>query len=93
MIDRYYVLKDPDAVLDYGFNWSDWLGDEGDVLTASSWTVDSGITVDSESNDTTTTTIWLSGGTVGERYSCVNSIETADGREDDRTIEVIVVQR
>jgi len=42
-------LKDPDAVLDYGFDWSDWLAD-GETISTSTWTVETGITKDSDSN-------------------------------------------
>jgi hypothetical protein len=84
-------IKDPDAVLDYTIDWSDWLG--ADTISTSAWTVPTGITEDSDSNTTTTTTVWLSGGTAGTRYSVVNSIVTAAGREEDRTIYVTIQQR
>jgi hypothetical protein len=83
--------KDPQAVLDYGIDWSDWLG--ADTISASTWTVPSGITKDSDTNTTTTTTIWLSGGTVDTDYELVNHITTAGAREDDRTITIRVRQR
>ena len=56
-----HFVKDPDEVLDYSIDWSTWL--DSDTISSSSWTVESGITKDSDSNDTTSTTIWLSGGT------------------------------
>ena len=80
--------KDPEAVLDYQVDWSDWLGT--DTIAASTWTVPSGITKDSDTNTTTTATFWLSGGTAGENYKLVNHIVTVGGREDDRTITVQV---
>ena len=82
-------IKDPQAVLDYGFDWSDWL-DTGDTLSASTWTVPTGITKDSDSNTTTTTTIWLSGGTVGKTYKITNRITTVGGRGTDRSLYVKV---
>lgn len=84
-------LKDPDAVLDYQIDWSNWLDD--DTISTSSWTVPTGITRDSDTNDTTTATIWLSGGTAGTSYSVVNHIVTADGREEDRTITIKCMER
>ena len=86
--------KDPDAVLDYSIDWSDWLtGSE--VITVSTWTVPSGITKDSDSNDDTQTVIWLSGGTAGNSYTIVNHIETDSSpiRKDDRSISVYIVER
>lgn len=80
--------KDPDAVLDFSIDWTAWLN--GDTITASTWDVPDGITEDSSSNDTTGTTIWLSGGTAGEIYELTNHVTTADGRENDATIKVMV---
>lgn len=83
--------KDPDAVLDYGFDWTSWL--DGDTISTSAWSADAGITVDSDSNNTTSTTVWLSGGTAGTTYEVTNQITTAAGRTDDRTIRIKVVER
>lgn len=80
--------KDPDARKDYGFDWTDWL--DGDTISASSWTVPSGITNYSESNTTTGTTIWLSGGTQGEDYIVTNQITTAGGVIEQRSLKIQV---
>ena len=66
-------IKDPESVLDYGFDWSDWL-DTDDTVSTSTWKVPTGITEDSDTNTTTTTMIWLSGGTVGSQYKITNRI-------------------
>lgn len=84
------ITKDPNAVLDYRFNWADWLAEVGDTISASTWTPDTGITKDSSANTTTTATVWLSGGTAGQSYEVVNHITTAGGRQDDRTLLVRV---
>lgn len=86
-------LKDPAAVLDYELDWSTWLATVSDTIATSTWTADTGITVDDESNTTTTATVWLSGGTAGVTYSLVNRITTAGGRTDERTITVAVRER
>lgn len=85
-------LKDPDAVLDYGLDWSSWLSD-GETISASNWTVPTGLTKDSQSSTGTDTTVWLSGGTVGLSYEVTNRISTNQGRTDDRTIQIAVRQR
>lgn len=82
-------IKDPSAVLDYGFDWTDWL--DGDTIATSTWTAPTGLTVASHSNTTTTTLAWLSGGTAGQVYSVVNRVVTAGGRTDDRS-HIIAVQ-
>lgn len=78
------LVKDPEAVLDYGFDWSDWLAD-GETITDSTWSVSAGLTKDSDSFNDTATTIWLSGGTAGSSYTITNHITTSAGREDDRS--------
>lgn len=83
--------KDPDAVLPYYIDWSEWLED-GDTIAASDWTVD-GCTKDSSTFNDTITTIVVSGGTVGVAASAINHITTANGYEDDRTITFEMVER
>ncbi len=84
------MLKDPNAVLEYGVDWSKWLGD--DTITNATWDV-TGADVDSESFDDTTTTVWLSGGITGAPIKATNHIVTAGGREDDRTLTISVRER
>lgn len=83
--------KDPNSVLPYTVDWSDWLG--ADTISTSAWTVPSGITQVSTSNTTTVATILLSGGTSGDSYSLTNRITTAAGLTDDRTIRINVLER
>ena len=84
--------KDPDSVLDYTLDWgTDWL--DGDTISTSTWSVPAGITMDSEVETATTTTIWVSGGTADQEYELTNQIVTAGGRTADRTILICVVER
>lgn len=83
--------KDPQAVLDYKVDWSDWL--DTDTIVTSDWTVPTGLTLELETNTTTIATAWLSGGTVATSYNVTNEITTADGRTDDRTITIKVKER
>ena len=84
--------KDPDAVLDWVWDWNEWL-DDGETISNSQFIVSVGITVDSESNTTKTSTVWLSGGTAGQVYQVTNRIATSGGRTDDRSITIRVVER
>lgn len=70
-------VKSPTAVLDFGFDWTDWL-DSGETIEASSWSVPSGLTNAGETFSTTQTKIWLSGGTAGTEYTVTNTIETTE---------------
>lgn len=93
--------KDPDAVLDYGFDWgadgNGWLN-EGDTIATSTWSLtheddDGELVVDSDSKDDETTAAVVSGGTLGRTYWLTNHIVTAAGLEDDRTIEITIQER
>lgn len=86
------VEKDVNAVLDYRFDWSDWL-QTGETISTSSWTTASGITLSTASATTTTATMWLSSGVNGVSYDLVNRIITSSGRTDDRTIRIEVTER
>lgn len=89
------LTKDPEAVLDYAIDWDvtgdSWLS--GDTISSVTWTVPTGLTKGSESNTTTTATVWLSGGTAGSIYSISCKIVTAGGRTDERTFKLKVEER
>ena len=98
-------IKDPNAVLDYKFDWapltngaeggtSDWLA-SGETISARTITVSTGLTKDSDSlTDTNTSvTVWLSGGTDGQNYTVACKIVTSDSRTDERTITIFVRER
>lgn len=84
--------KDPDAALDYTRDWTDFL--DGDTLATSTWLVPAGLTIGTgdkaPTHDTTSATVWLSGGTPGRSYVVINRITTAAGRTDDRSIQLII---
>lgn len=77
--------KDPDDVLDYQVDWSGRLP-TGDTISTSTWIVPAGLTKDSDSTSTKTTTIWLSGGTAGSTYSVTNRVVTTGGRTMDASV-------
>lgn len=73
---------------DYQIDWSAYIGD--DTISTSTWTVPAGITKVSDTNTTTTTTIWVSGGTGGNTYRLDNEIVTAAGRTYKRSLRIRV---
>jgi hypothetical protein len=85
------TTQDPSAVLDWGMSWSSWLGT--DTITTSTWTVQTGLTKGADTHDATTTTVWLSGGTLGTRYAVTNRVVTAGGRTDERTFHITIKDR
>lgn len=83
---------DPDAVLDYAFDWSAWLA-ASETIASFTVTVPDGLELDSSDEATGIVTAWLSGGDDGSAYSVTCHIVTNQGREDDRTIRLRVRER
>jgi len=110
--DRY--TQDPDARLDYTWDWSSWLQADDTILTATvtaelkkeedelywhyqpqaaEFIDDVPMLVEDVTFTTTHVTAWLSGGTLDRRYDAVCSIETSDGRKNDKTTIIKVKER
>lgn len=84
-----YFEKDPNTVADYQIDWSTLLG--ADTISGTPvWTVPTGLTKDSQSNTTTTSTIWLSAGVAGVTYTVSCRITTAAGRTFDEDLIISV---
>jgi len=92
------IRKDPDAVLDFIFNWNKaddpWL-QSGETITSHVITVETGLTLDSSSENGGVVTAWLSGGTAGELYDVACLIKTSNvpERTDERTIRISCEER
>ena len=85
-------LHDPDAVLDYTFDWSTWLA-SGETIASASVSVSDGLTVESTTTGTDAVTIRIStDGTLGPRtITC--SVVSNVGQEDDWTTQLNVIQK
>lgn len=97
------IVKDPHAVLDYVWDWKantngsdtsidDWL-QSGETISDRDVTVDTGLTLDSDSTTSGKVTVWLSGGTAGVTYTVAVKITTSLGRIDERSIRIRVLNR
>lgn len=90
------IVKDPNAVLDYTLDWTEWLEPLTDTIASVSVAV-SGVTLDHTTNNATSVTIWVSGGTVGTPGSARVRITTvgtgARPRTDDRTVYFKIKER
>lgn len=95
--------KDPDATLDYTFDWkassngtgsSDWL-ESGESISTATVTVPSGLTKDSQAVGSGAVTVWISGGTAGESYKvlCQITTDNSPARTDERSIIINVKER
>ena len=91
-----FLLKDPDARLDYAVDWGpQYL--ELDTLVASSWSVlldeVGGAVVASSRFDDRTATVQVDGGVAGRIYRLTNHVTTASGLQDSRSIMLRVEKR
>ena len=87
--------KDPAATLDFAFDWTDNLAD-GDTITAATVTSDlNDLTIEPAtiSDDGRLVTVWISGGTTGTYPRITCHITTAQGRVDERTKRLGIVER
>jgi hypothetical protein len=84
--------KDPNDVDAFQIDWSERLSSET-ISTSVFTSTPTGLTHDSTSNTTTTTTLWLSGGTDGVIYEITNRITTTAGRTLDQTVRLRVKSR
>ncbi len=87
--ERVFIEKDPQAVLDYTFLWSEWLP-SGDTIQSHSTIIESGTgEVFSATVDRGNTVVaWVRGGTVGETMKLRCRISTAGGRIEDRSVYI-----
>lgn len=85
-------IHDPQATLVYGFDWVDWLAD-GDSIVASTWAGEAGITIGASEIDGTETRVLISGGTDRRKYLVTNSVVSAAGARDDRSMRIMVWQK
>lgn len=86
------IKKDPNAVLDYSIDLTDWLTAVSDTLQTLSVTGD-GVVIDSSSIAGSLVTAWISGGTAGATATATFRFTTVDGRTDDRTIWLKIKER
>ena len=85
-------VKDPNANLDFQWDWSDWL-EVGETISSYVLTVPAGLTLGTNSNTSSTVTAFLSGGTVDTGYQVQCRITTNQSRTDDRSIYINVRER
>jgi hypothetical protein len=80
--------KDPSAILDYYVDWTAWLG--ADTITLSTWAKTGDITLGSGMSLGALQGIWVSGGTVHTHAVLTNHIVTTAGRQDERSMVLVL---
>ncbi len=81
--------KDPDSDLDFKADWTAWLA-AGEEISASTWVIPDGLNSHDPDHDTTSATVWLTGGTLRAMYEVVNRITTNQGRIEDQTLNIYI---
>lgn len=84
--------KDPDATLDYTFDWTRWLS-TGEAIVTHQIIAPSGVNVGATVADAEMVTAWISGGTNGNNYIVTCRVTTDQGRTDDRSIILQVLDK
>lgn len=98
-----YHLIDPQEVLDYTFDWSNFLDDAGspsDTISTSSWAITpqepgspSEPVLSGNSNTVNMATVFVAGCGAGGLYQRTNTVVTAQGRTAERSITLRCEQR
>lgn len=84
-----YVLKSPNGVYNFTFDWSDLIGTA--TINTSTWvSTPSGLTMGTTSINGQTTTAYASSGTAGVNYSVVNRITTDAGATEEKSFDLKV---
>jgi hypothetical protein len=96
------IIKDPDSSLDYSLAWTDRLA-SGVTISSATWAVPAGLTKVSEQVNGapvvangrtfpigTVAVVRISGGTIGERYTCVCHAILSSAEVDEQSIIIDV---
>lgn len=85
---------DPNAKLDFGFIWTNWLATD-ETISTSTWaaTPAIGITLYDDAEANGITVVWLKDIVKDVIHRITNSIVTSAGREEDRSLYVKGIER
>ncbi|MFA6213553.1 MAG: hypothetical protein WC714_29215 [Candidatus Obscuribacterales bacterium] len=81
--------KDPSAIKDYGFDWSAWMS-SGDVTSSSVFSAGT-LAVTSSSISSYYTTCFIGSGTAGDIHKVTNRIVTAQGRTEEQSFDMKII--
>ena len=95
-----FPFKDPDELDDYKLDWTARLAPDSDDISTSAWSIVTDMTgdpsplaIETESFTLSSTTVWLSGGTIGNTYQLLNHVVTTGGRVLEQTVQLKVKSR
>ncbi|MFJ8929210.1 hypothetical protein ACIRLA_21795 [Streptomyces sp. NPDC102364] len=87
-------VQDPEARLDYTWDWAPWLARNDDTISSATVFVPDGLTADGAPLvDEAVVTQKMSGGTLGSSYKVTCQITTDGGRIDERSMYITILDR
>lgn len=97
MAELYFAetIKDPNATLDYTFEWADELRAPATLASATCLVSpnDGSLALVQQANNSTAHTVRLTGGKRGKQYRVTSRMTDTAGRSDDRTLLVTIEER
>ena len=87
------LKKDPEALLDYIWDWTDYLTDISDTIETYTVAVEEPLVVEEYDRLGNKITAFISGGVAGTTSVATCHITTVGGRADDRSIYLKIVER
>ncbi len=91
MADRLRFYKDPLDTIAYTLNWKNEIGLK--TVISSNWASDPGLAIVAQSNIDQTSSVLVSGGTVGNVVRLTNTVTDSSGLIFVRPIDVVVQNR
>lgn len=87
-------IQDPQARLDYTWNWAPWLAGNDDTISSATVFVPDGLTAEGVPVvDEAVVTQEVSGGTLGSSYKVTCQITTTSGLIDERSMYLTIMDR
>jgi hypothetical protein len=88
---QYPSFKDDGDITNWTQSFADEMSSLSDTIASASWVLESGLTKVAESKTTTTASVKVSGGSVGQKYQTTVTITTAtSGETFERTVLLTV---
>ena len=82
--------KDPMAVKDYGFDWGLWMS-SGDTISSSVFSAGGSCAITSSSVSSYQTVTFVGSGVPGETNKITNRIVTSQGRTEEKSFDLRII--
>lgn len=92
---RPTIVKDPASELDYGFDWTEWLAEQGRQIVTATVSAAGGVSATPATHDGAIVATKVSGGTAGTEavLTCRIVTDGSPALTDERSIWLRIVER